>query len=181
MPNLHQHIWGTLAVCAVLLPHGVSAQPMATSFADLHTILREGETIFVTDTSGHRIKGEVAKVSPSLLMLLAPGVRTFAATSVSEIHRTDSVKNGALIGLIIGAGVGIAGIAAMCADGPDCGPSLAFGAITTGIGAAGGAGIDALVGMGGRVLYRSPQGTGRVRFSPFSRKDMKGIAVSLSY
>jgi hypothetical protein len=127
------------------------------------------------------MKGEVAKVSSSSLILLVPGVRTFGATSVSEIRRTDSIKNGALIGLIIGAGVGIAGIAAMCADGPDCGPSLAFGAMTMGIGTAVGAGIDALVGIGGRVLYRSPQGTGRVRFSPFSGEDVKGLAVSVSF
>jgi hypothetical protein len=181
MPNLHRHIWSTLARCAVLLPQGLSAQTIATSFADLQKLLKTGETVFVTDTDGHRTKGEVAKISLSSLIILTPAARTFATTDVSEIRRSNSLKNGALIGLVVGAAVGAAGIAAMCADGPDCGPWLGVGAESAGIGAAVGAGIDALVGKGGRVLYRSPQGARRVRISPFRERDMKGILVSVAF
>jgi hypothetical protein len=179
MPDLHRHIWGTLAACALQFPQGLSAQTIATSFADLQKLLKPGETVFVTDTDGHRTKGEVAKVSPSSLVILMPATRAFAAMNVSEIRRTDSLKNGVLIGLVVGAGVGVAGIAAMCADGPDCGPWLSSGAMTAGIGAAVGAGIDAL--LGGGVLYRPPQGARRVRISPFRERDMKGISVSVGF
>jgi len=178
MPDLHRHIWGTLAVCAVLLPQGVSAQTIATSFAALQKLLTTGETVFVTDTDGHRTKGEVANISPSSLIILTPAARTFATTNVSEIQRSNSLKNGALIGLVVGAAVGAAGIAAMCADGPNCGPWLGIGAESAGIGAAVGAGIDALVGKGGRVLYRSPQVARRVGISPFGEEDMQGQSAS---
>lgn len=181
MVNLNRPIWGALAVCAVLAPRAAPAQTIATSFTEVQRVLKKGQTILVTDTGGTRSKGKVAEVSPSSLVIVMPEARTFTAATLSEIRRTDSIRNGTLIGAVIGVGVGVAGMTAMCADGPDCGPALSVVAMTAGIGAAIGAGIDAFVGKGGKVLYQAPQGTRRLRIAPLIGRDAKGISGSMSF
>lgn len=71
-------------------------------------------------------------------------------------------------------------IAAMCADGPDCGPWLQVGAIQAGIGAALGTGIDALL-KGGRVLYRARPQTRSLTISPLVGKNRRGVLVSIRF
>jgi hypothetical protein len=69
----------------------------------------------------------------------------------------------------------------MCADGPDCGPALKVGAASAGIGAAIGAGIDALLNKGGRVLYWSRQQTLSLTISPLAGKGRQGALVSVRF
>lgn len=176
-----RYIWTTLAVFVMLAPSRAPAQTVANSFDELRQVLKKGQTVVVTDASGRQTKGKVSDVSPPSLVLLTPEARTFAEGTVTEIRRPDPLRNGALTGLGVGVGAGIAIVRAMCADGPDCGPSLQVGTAAAGIGAAVGAGIDALLNKRGRVLYRSRQQTLSLRLSPLAGKDRQGILVSVRF
>ena len=181
MISLKRHMWSTLAVFVFLAPSSAPAQPVANSFEELRQVLKKSQTVVVTDASGRQTKGKVADVSASSLVVSIPETRAFAEGTVREIRRTDTSRNGALIGLVVGVGAGIAAIKAMCYDGPDCGPWLMVGAETAGIGAAIGAGIDALVNKGGKVIYRSPQQTPELTISPLLGKDRQGVLVSVHF
>jgi hypothetical protein len=72
-------------------------------------------------------------------------------------------------------------VKAMCADGPDCGPSVQVVSIAAGIGAAIGAGIDAWLNNRGRVLYRSRQQTFSLTISPLAKRDRLGVLASVRF
>jgi hypothetical protein len=182
MLSLNRHMWSTLAVFVILSPSPAPAQTIANSFEELQTVLKKGQTVIVTDASGQRVKGKVADVSPSSLVVLIPEARTFAEGTVTEIRAAaDSLRNGALIGVGVGVGAGVAVILAKCDNGPDCSYALKVGAGYAGIGAAIGAGIDALVNKAGRVLYRSRQQTRSLTLSPLLGKDRQGALVSVRF
>ena len=181
MLSPNRHLLGALAVSVILAPSPAPAQTVANSFEELRRVLKNGQTVVVTDSSGQQTRGKVADVSPSSLVVLVPETRTFAEGTVSEIRGPDPLRNGALTGLGAGAGAGLAMVAAMCADGPDCGPSFQVVGIAAGIGAAIGAGIDALMDNRGRVLYRSRQQTFSLTISPLAGKHHKGILASVRF
>ena len=181
MLNLNRHMWSPLAVFVILAPTSAPAQTVASSFEELRQVLRSGQPVVVTDASGQRTQGKVSDVSPSSLVILIPEARTFAVGAVAEIRGPDTLRNGALTGLAAGAGAGFAMVAAMCADGPDCGPSVQVVGIAAGIGAAIGAGIDALLNNGGRVLYRSRQQTFRLTISPLVGGRRQGVLASVRF
>jgi hypothetical protein len=182
MISLKEHIWSALAVSIFLAPGGATAQPVASSFEELRRVLMKGQTVVVTEPSGQRTTGRVADLSPFSLVVVVPQdpPRTFAEGTVTEIRRPDTLGNGALTGLAVGAGASIPLISAMCADGPDCGPWLHTAAVSAGIGAAIGAGIDALL-KGGGVLYRWPRRTSRLTLSPLVGTDRPGVLVSVRF
>lgn len=100
MLSLNRHMWRTLAVFVILAPSPAPAQTIANSFEELQAVLKKGQTVIVTDASGQRVKGKVADVSPSSLVVLIPEARTFAEGIVTEIRAAaDSLRNGALIGV----------------------------------------------------------------------------------
>jgi hypothetical protein len=181
MLNLNRHMWSPLAVFVILAPTTAPAQTVASSFEQLRQVLKNGQAVVVTDANGQRTKGKVADVSPSSLVILIPEARTFAEGAVAEITGPDTLRNGALAGVGVGVGAGLAMVAAMCADGPDCGPSVQVVGIAAGIGAAIGAGIDALLNNGGRVLYRSRQQTFRLTISPLAGGHGQGVLASVRF
>lgn len=181
MPSLNRHMWNTVAVFVILIPGLASAQTVAHSFEELRQVLKNGQSVVVTDASGQRTRGKVADVSPSSLVVVTPEARTFAMSSVAEIRGADTVRSGALTGLGVGAGAGLAMVAAMCADGPDCGPSVQVVSIAAGIGAAIGAGIDALLNNRGRVLYRSRQPAFSLTIAPFAGEHRQGVMASVRF
>jgi hypothetical protein len=179
--SLNRHMWSTLAVSVMLAPSPAPAQTVASSFEELPLVLKKGRTVVVTEASGRQIKGTVADVSTSSLVILIPEARTFADGTVTEIRGPDTLRNGALTGLGVGAGAGLAMVAAMCADGPDCGPSVQVVGVGAGIGAAIGAGVDALLNNRGKVLYRSRQQTFSLTISPLAGKDRQGVRASVRF
>src|SRR5258707_14983021 len=104
MLSLNRHMWGPLAMFAVLAPSPAPAQTVASSFDELRQVLKRGRTVVVVDASGERTKGRVADVSPSCLVVRIPAARSFAEGTVTEIRATDPWSNGALIGAAIGTG-----------------------------------------------------------------------------
>ena len=102
-----------------------------------------GESVTILDTDGHRLVGRVARVSFSGLTLVQRGQATAVPLQrVARVTITDSNRNGALIGGVIGAAIGLAGGAALnaiCVNETGGCPGIVLG--LTAAGAASGAGI----------------------------------------
>jgi hypothetical protein len=177
MLSLKTHKWTILAAFAVLVPSPAPAQSVANTFEELGQVLKKGQTIVVTDASGQRTKGKVSDLSPSSLVIVIPDARTFAEGSVAEIRRTDSVRNGALIGAGVGVGLSIWDYAI---DPSEPG-NAAYTAVFVTLGTAIGAGIDALVNKGGKVVYRSRPQPRSLTISPLARKGRQGVLLSLRF
>lgn len=171
MIGSHLRRLGGFALALVLAASGAEAQT-AHSFDELQRILKAGQMVVVTDETGRETKGKVADVSPSSLVLLELEItrdgreawtakRTFANAVVRKIVLRDSLWNGSLIGLGVGAVPGVilgAGIATYCYnEATECSSLGAL--IAAGIAAAG-AGIGAAIdGARNRVVFVSRQRT----------------------
>ena len=94
------------------------AQPAASSFEALTGRLRIGQLVWVTDPTERETRGRLEQLSSDGLVLRANEVRTFAAADVRRLRARDhdSAKNGAVVGLGIGAAVGTAWCIGAVAD-----------------------------------------------------------------
>lgn len=177
MLSLNPRLWTLLAVFVILAPSPAPAQTVAGSFEELRQVLKKGQTVVVTDASGQRIRGKVGDVSPSSITVLIPDARTFGEGTVAEVRRANSWKKGALIGAGVGAGLAIWDYRI---DPSEPG-NAAITAVAVGLGTAIGAGIDALVNRGGKVLYRPRQRTPTMAISPLGRRGQQGVLVSVRF
>jgi hypothetical protein len=177
----------TSAALAILfLPALALGQEPVKSFDQLNTRLKSGDKIVVTDTQGREHQGKLVELSASSLTLDRVGKLAASDVRMVQERAHDSLKDGALIGLASGLTLG-AIAAADCAGG-DCefSPAAVFamvGGVYGGLGAAVGAGIDALIPGKKRVVYRAPDGTAgtRVTLAPVVTPRAKGIAVSFTF
>ena len=138
-------------MCFVILLTGCAGKRVASDFATLEQRLAPGVTAYVTTMDGGRFRGRVVGVSAASLRLSLPdgAPRDFLPADVSAIRVRDPLRNG----LLIGGGVS-ALMAGILNDEPCVADSAAPGckkqsraagiAVTAGLGAAIGAGIDAL-------------------------------------
>jgi len=175
-----------LAVISLLLAFALAAaQEPVREFSQLNTRLRPGDTIWVTDARGREVKGRILSLGAEELTLEGGGDRTFGAPDVTTIavRRSDSIGNGALIGLAVGGGLAVAGCVAESGYSDSFCPAyiLLYPAMGLGIGA----GIDALI-PGKKILaYRAPGAAGapsaRLSIAPFVTPRVKGVAVSFAY
>lgn len=134
----------TLTVVALhivaLTPSTTGAQPLepdpATTFADLALRLPVRSFVIVTDQQGRRTQGELTGIGGDTLSMKTAGrAVTFSRPDVQHVQRrvSDSMLNGAFIGLAIGAAgplivctsIGDSSETAGCAVG-----SLGFGGLT---------------------------------------------------
>ena len=170
-------IISALAPCA--------AQEPVRDFSQLNTRLRPGDTVWVTNAQGQEVKGKIQALAPDSLALKGDGTRSFAAGDVRLIieRERDSLANGALIGLAVGAvSMGVVCLAEI-EEGPDVCVSAAL--VYGGVGAAIGVGIDALI-PGRKILaYRAPGSNGasqaRLSMAPVITPRTKGVAIALSF
>jgi hypothetical protein len=157
-----------LVVFALLSGNGFAeAQELATSFNQLRVLVKPGDTITVTDTVGREVRGSIAELSDTSLVLLVGGNRRdMPADEVSVIRqrRPDSLANGAKWGLGIGVGLGLLGVAAVASedDVSDVGFAvlgvLLYGAMGAGIGV----GIDAMISSD-QVIFAARRSTAIAR------------------
>lgn len=110
-------IW-LLVLC---FPAGASAQSVASSFGQLQSHVKPGDTIYVIDSSGTETKGHIATLSVgSLTVTLDGSRRDFVEGAVRRIdqRRRDPVRNGLFIGAGGGAGLGF--LIGRTVDSPSC-------------------------------------------------------------
>jgi hypothetical protein len=178
-----------VATVLIAVPVVAAGQAPVTSFERLNTRLKPGDTVWLTDAQGREVKGKIQALAPDAITLKGDGPMSFAAREVSLIRERDSdtLRNGALIGLGVGGGLGIAGCVSMAVheDGNLGWCALAVG-FYGGIGTAIGVGVDAMIPGKKLVAYRAPVAsgaTGRARLSiaPVITPRAKGVAVSFAF
>lgn len=149
-------------LAATLVPGAVCAQETLQSWPGLAP---SGlSTVYVLDDTGVETSGRLLRLNPdSLVLLVDDAERRFEAARVRRIQkRGDSLRNGALIGAIVGVAMGLVGAGISDCPGDDPGGScsgtrVALFLFSTGVYAAIGTGIDALV-QGRTTLYAAPAG-----------------------
>jgi hypothetical protein len=155
-----------------------AAAQQVTSFEQLPSVVKPGDTVSVTDTTGTTTKGKIETVTPESLRLSANDiVREFSVndTRLVRQRKSDSLKNGAIIGAVTGGGAAAVMVGVLCAAFGDCPAAGVAGYIGLfgAMGAGAGVGIDALITKP-HTLYQSP-GTA------LHRLPVKGAAVSFSF
>lgn len=172
-----------------------SAQNPAASFDQLRSLVKTGDTIEVTDASGHRTKGRLGELSISSLELLvlrtqpdgsqkwAP-VAPFQERDVTQImlERRDSLLNGTLIGLAAGGGIALYVIGiSHCRDCSEPGIGYVVAPIPVGIGVGLGAAID--FAIRDRVkIYQAPERRPlSVHVSPLLSKQGAGVQMTVLF
>ena len=168
------------AVMVAIVGGQAHAQEPAGGLGRLRSALKTGDPLTVTDTRGELVRGKLVQLDDTGIVL-NPGNnerRRFEAQMVNTIEKRDPLRNGALIGLAIGAPLGVLGgvFAANLEGGEYVLWGVLDGAIYGGIGAAIGTGIDALIG-GHKVVYERAKTT--VKLAPLLSKDRKGIMLTL--
>jgi hypothetical protein len=178
-----------MLAAALAAPGPALAQEPVRSFDQLNTRLKPGDTVYVTDAQGREIKGRILSLGTDALALEGGG-RTYGPADVAtiQVHRADSLRNGALIGLGIGSGLALAGcLAAELSEGDSehAGWCVLGAAVYGGVGASIGIGIDALIPGKKIVAYRAPGSAGlshaRLSVAPVVTPRAKGVAVSFAF
>ncbi len=163
------------------------AQGIAGSFEQLKVLVRPGDTVTVTETTGQELTGKIDELSSSTIALLAGGTRRVLSEgdvrTVQQRHN-DSLANGALYGLAIGAGAATAliiAVAAVDSEEVDAGlAALAIGAYG-GIGAGVGVGVDALIRKRHVIYQRQSLAGVQVGIAPWLTSQRKGVLVTLRF
>jgi hypothetical protein len=154
-----------MLVLAILAPDALCAQGTTQSWPGLNTAGLS--TVYVLDDRGVEVSGTLVRLDPDSILLLIGGVEhRLEAARVRRIDRRgDSLRNGALIGAAVGVAMGL--LAAGMSDCPGTDPGggcagtrAAALVLSTGIYAAVGAGIDALV-VGRTTVYEAPTASAR--------------------
>ncbi len=152
------------------------AQQIAGTFDQLRVLVKPGDTLTITDAAGQRLGGKLADLSDSSLVIEVAGTRRIlqgAEVDIIEKRGSDSLKNGALIGLVIGAG--LAGAALGAATG-EWGYAALNALVYGGMGAGIGAGLDALI-EGQQVIYAAPRSTRAFTIVPILSRSKKGVLL----
>ena len=163
----------------VLAAASVEAQVIAGNFDQLRVLVKPGDTLTVTDGTGGRLRGKLMDVSASSLELDVAGTRRlFQDTDVATIEKrgADSLKNGALIGLVTAGAIFGPAFGALTGE---WGAAVAVGLMYSGIGAGIGVGIDALI-EGERVVYAASRPKTTVSVAPAPRRSGRGVVLSVN-
>jgi hypothetical protein len=164
----------------------VEAQGVASSFDQLSVLVTPGDKITVVEVTGREAEGRVGNLTRDALTLVTKaGPRQLSEADVAQIRqrRGDSLKNGAIIGAVAATAY-MATMLAILGDG-DGGDvivsrAIAGGVVFAGIGAAAGAGIDALITRR-QVIYRHPAGKNTVSVSPVFGHGRRGAAITVRF
>jgi hypothetical protein len=177
---------GGVLITLLSLAATASAQPQATSFAELQGRLKIGDTVNVTNDAGEIIKGDVERVSDTMLVLRSGGHDLLLPVlNVQRISRpVHTLRNGALIGLAAGFTVG-----AIAAGSSSCGYlclSKPAGILLIGglVGAAGmgtGAAVGASIHRERVIFERTTTGHREVAVVPLVSRAGAGLRVEIGF
>ena len=157
----------------------------ARSFEQLKLLVKPGDRVFVTDSTGREVTGKVeALSSTSLRLMTKDATRDLTESDVFKMRqwRHDSLKNGAIIGASAGLGLSLIGVAAYCGGNGCGGEAVAAIVLYTGMGAAIGVGLDALIPAKQIVFIGGTRTSlSRLKVKPILGNSRKGIGVSMSF
>ena len=169
-----------------------AAQTAASSFADLQGRVKADQTVYVqtaevADEYGRGINGKVLELSGSTLRLLVKGqLRELSERDVLVVsERHTSTGKGALIGVAVGGGLGLWGVAAGCGNLRDP-ETCAWAQLGLMFGAGAGAGLGAGIGHSiehERVLFLAPdlRHTRTFTMTPFFGQSRNGLAATVRF
>lgn len=172
----------------LLIPVQAAAQQPATTPDQLSVLLRPGETVWVTDGSGHEVKGRLLTLAGDALQVEISGLPQsieFATVQRVQHRHADSLLNGTLIGAAVGGGLVGLFWAAWCSD-AECDDDDEYIGGSVAIYSAVGAGIGALCDVmikGKRTVYEAPAGRAipSVTVSPLVTREARGVSIGLRF
>jgi hypothetical protein len=162
------------------------AQAVASTFEQLSVLVKPGDKVLVMDAAGVEAEGRIGTLAPGeLILVTAAGPRKLGERDVARIRqrRQDSLANGAVIGAVAGMAYFLTILAIFGdSDGGDViVPTVIFGGVMlTGLGAAAGVGIDALI-TSRQVIYRPPAGEKTISVAPLVGRGRRGAAVTVRF
>ena len=170
-----------------ILTFPVPAIAQDTSFSELRDSgeIQKGQTIYVTDGTGERVKGAVQDLSRTSLTVITGRnqSRTFQPSNVARIQRSDSVANGLLIGLAGGVAGAFIARNSIC-DLPDSECEVIVNAVVGLPIVIGGGVIGAVTDM----LIKKTIFTGsswsrsaRIGVSPLVSRSRRGVSMVLAF
>ena len=139
--------------------------------------VQSGLKVSVVDARGASVEGRVQDVSDRFVRLAVRGAsRDVPIEDIVRIERPDTVKNGALIGLAVGAGMGLmATVSDPQGGGVLVSRTLGNGVICAGIGAL----IDAAQDHRRTLYERGPRPQARLR--PVIGRHVRGVAATVEW
>lgn len=179
------------AVASAQAPAGASSQEPVHSLDGLVGRVRIGQAIRVTDQRGRERRGRLERLSSDAIVLVGDSRVTLAASDVRRVRARDrdSLRNGTLFGLAVGAGLASAWCIGALADNSgdinapvECGEGFTvFPAVGTLLGLA----TDAVIPGRMRVLYESPASragaSAQLLVVPLVSARANGLAVRLAF
>jgi hypothetical protein len=174
-----------VATLAIAFQAGLAAaQTIPSSFKDLQFLVRPGDRVTVVDAAGLETTGRVYELGTSTLSIASKaGDYRFNEDQVLVIRqrKADSIKNGVLIGLAIGGGLGLLAEISCGWDDEYCGRPGVM-AIGTGIWGAGiGAFADALQKTPRDIFRHGPGMVGSFSVSPVVGPHAAGAQVAFRW
>ena len=148
----------TCAVLLIIAGHAglAAAQTIPDSFKDLQFLVAAGDRVEIVDATGTTIKGRISEMGTSSLSIASSdGIRQFREDDVTLIRqrKQDPVRNGMLLGTVMGATLGVVAELSCAEYCPKPGV-MTFGAAIWGFGM--GTVIDALHSAKRDVFRRGP-------------------------
>lgn len=146
-----------LVLVVLLIPGALHAQEPEPAWKGLDRSALS--TVFVLDDAGVETRGQLLRLDRDAIVVLVNGSeRRFETERVARVSkRGDSLKNGAVAGLVFGLVTGVLNAAVVdCGQANRCREAQAgLAVLSTGLYTAIGTAIDAAI-QGRTVLYRAP-------------------------
>jgi hypothetical protein len=189
--NSNRIITWSLSIIALLAisESRLQAQtPPAATFEELQTglMVKQGDTIEVTENDGSKYKGKIAAFSGSAFTITGRGFKrdlTESRVSRITVRRPDKLWNGLLIGAVAGTAASLVAVATAC-GGNDSECSAIATAVFLPIFAGGGAGIGAVIDSAIKkqdTVFVRPNASTGVRISPILDKQTVGVRLAFKF
>jgi hypothetical protein len=176
----------TLAFVLFATSHAglAAAQTVPGTFKDMQFLVKAGDRVTIIDAAGAKITGRISELDASTLSIAsAAGPHRFTQDDVVVVRqrRADPLKNGAVIGAVIGAGLGL--MTELSCRGTDeyCGQAgwVTLGSTLWGVGV--GVFTDALLKTPTDVFRHGPGTIGSWSVSPVIGRGAAGASVALRW
>lgn len=159
-----------------------AAQTVPSSFNDMQFLVKAGDRVTVIDASGAKITGRISELDASSLSIASRGgPRRFTQDDVVVVRqrRADPLKNGALIGVAFGLGMGL--MTELSCGNQYCGQAgwVTVGSTLWGLGV--GVFTDALLKTPTDVFRRAPGPTSSWTVAPVVGRGTAGARLALRW